>query len=317
MANEKIWGKVMKIKTLDLFKVPEGVRIPYISGFVYRAITKRQRKAIVQLPIEDLELNREARPEKITVSLTTFPARIDVVGYAIKSLFNQTKKPDRIVLWLAEEQFQGRELPKLLKKLCEKGLEIRFCKDLRSHKKYYFALKEQQPNELVITYDDDLIYPEDSIERLYEKHLEFPECIVCNRAQVCTEENGALGKYNTWAVYSDEGVKTPSAKLFPSTGGGTLYPYSTVDEEAFRDDVMRETALTADDLWMRFMSARKGTKIVKTRKAHRTFSTLEGSQEEGLQQENCIGGENDRALQRLSARYPEALTEILGKGNDR
>ena len=146
-------------------------------------------------------------------------------------------------------------------------------------------------------------------------HKKFPDCIVCNRAQFCTEENGGLGKYDTWTVYSSEGVKSPSTRLFPSTGGGTLYPYQSVDEEAFNDDVMRVTALTADDLWMRFMSAKKGTKVIKTRKAHRTFSTLEGSQTEGLQQENCIGGENDRALDRLSARYPDALAEILGKGH--
>ena len=304
----------MKIKTLDFFKIPEGVRIPYFSGLLYRIITKKQRKEIVKLPTTKFSLNQEPREERIIVSLTSFPARINTVGYAIKSLFNQTVKPDRIILWLAETQFQDVELPNLLKELCEKGLEIRFCKDLRSHKKYYFALQEQQANELVITYDDDLIYPEDSIERLYKKHKKFPNCIVCNRAQLCTEENGLLGKYNTWKVYASEGIKKPSTRLFPSTGGGALYPYQSVDEEAFNDEVMQVTALTADDLWMRFMSAKKGTKIIKTRKAHRTFSTLEGSQEEGLQQENCIGGENDRALERLSARYPDALAEILGKG---
>ena len=304
----------MKIKALDFFKIPEGIRIPYFGGLLYRIITKKQRKAIIKLPITKLSLNQEPREEKIIVSLTSFPARINTVGYAIKSLFNQTLKPDRIVLWLAESQFQGVELPELLKQLCQKGLEIRFCQDLRSHKKYYYALKEQTKNELIITYDDDLIYPEDSIERLYKTHKKFPDCVVCNRAQLCTEVDGRLGKYDTWAVYSSEGVIKPSTRLFPSTGGGTLYPYQSVDEEAFNDEVMRVTALTADDLWMRFMSAKKGTKVVKTRKAHKTFSTLEGSQTEGLQQENCLGGENDRALDRLSARYPDALAEILGKG---
>lgn len=305
----------MKIKTLDFFKIPEGVKVPFVSGLLYNFITKKQRKHIANLPVNSLELNKVERKEKITVSLTTFPARINLVGYAIKSLFNQTVKPDRIILWLAKEQFGDTELPDLLNKLCEKGLEIKFCQDLRSHKKYYFALKQQQENELVITYDDDLIYPENSIERLYKTHLKFPKQIVCNRAQYCTEVNGKLGKYNTWKVYSSVGVKQPSSRLFPSTGGGTLYPFDAVDEEVFNIEALKSTAFTADDLWMRFMSAKKGTKIIKTRKAHRTFSTLEGSQVEGLQQENCLGGENDRALSRLSERYPTALAEILEKGN--
>lgn len=306
----------MKIKTLDFFKIPEGVRIPYFGGWLYRAITKKQRSAIIKLPVERLCLNQTPREEKITLSLTSFPARINTVGYAIKSLFNQTVKADRIILWLAESQFAGVELPKLLTELCDKGLEIRFCKDLRSHKKYYFALQEQREKELVITFDDDLIYPEDSIERLYKTHKQFPDCIVCNRAQCCTEQNGRLGKYDSWAVFATVGTKKPSSRLFPSTGGGTLYPYQSVSEEAFNEEAMRATSFTADDLWMRFMSAKKGTKIIKTRKAHRTFSTLEGSQEEGLQQENCLRGENDRALERLSARYPEALDVILEKGDE-
>ena len=302
----------MKIKTLDFLKVPEGVRIPFLGGKIYNFITRKQRKKIINLPIENLTLNKEERKEKIIVSLTTFPARIGVVGYAIKSLFNQIIKPDRIILWLAEDQFKDVELPKLLTDLTSVGLEIKYCEDLRSHKKYHFALKAQKENELVITYDDDLIYPEDSIERLYKKHLEYPGCIVCNRAQVCNHVDGVLGKYNTWAVRSCIGVKSPSSFLFPSTGGGTLYPYGSVDEETFNVQAMKETAFTADDLWMRFMSARKGTMIIKTRKNHRTFSTLEGSQTEGLQTENCLGGENDRALERLSKKYPEALKEILG-----
>ena len=40
----------MKIKTLDFFKIPEGIRIPYFGGLLYRIITKKQRKAIVIIP---------------------------------------------------------------------------------------------------------------------------------------------------------------------------------------------------------------------------------------------------------------------------
>ena len=304
----------MKIMTLDFFKITEGVKIPLVGGLLYKCISAQQRKIVKNIPIDKLALNKEKREEQIVVSLTSFPARINVVGYAIKCLFNQTVKPDRIILWLAEEQFENMELPPLLQSLVLRGLEIRFCKDLRSHKKYFFALQEQKEDELVITYDDDLIYPENSIELLYKKHKQYPNCIVCNRAQECKEENGALAAYSTWSVYSSEGVASPSNKLFASTGGGTLYPFGAIDREAFNEEALKETAYTADDLWMRFMSAKKRTKVIKTRKAHKTFSTLEGSQEIGLQQENCLGGENDRAIERLSKRYPDALDEILGKG---
>ena len=301
----------MRISTIQKLKLPEGVRIPYFGGKLYKFMTAMERNSIIRLHVDDLCLNQEPRKEKIIVSLTTFPARIEVVGFAIKSLFNQTIRPDRIVLWLAENQFASEPLPELLQQLVRCGLEIRYCEDLKAHKKYHYALKEQKKDELVITYDDDLIYPEDSIERLYRCHKEFPECIVCNRAQEACFQDGKLMPYATWRVLSDVGVKEPSSKLFPSTGGGTLYPYGKISPIAFQIDQMKLLAYTADDLWMRFMSALQGTKIVKTRKYHKTFSVLEDSQEESLQEINCIGNENDRALERLSVAYPEALKNIM------
>lgn len=303
----------MKIKTIQQFKIPEGVRIPYIGGRIYNILSKVERKIITELPLDTLGLNSVPRKEKIIISMTSFPARIDVVGYAIKSLMNQTVKADQIILWLAREQFPDFNLPVLLRQLCEKGLEIKFCEDLKAHKKYYYALKNQRSNELVITYDDDLIYPEDSIERLYEVYKRNKNCIVCNRAGCCSGIAGKIDSYNTWKIHTSVGVNYPSSRLFPSTGGGTLYPYGSVNEEVFDTERMRNLAFSADDLWMRFMSALNGTKIVKTKKNHRTFSTLEGSQEESLQVLNCIGGENDRVIKRLSQEYPEAVQFILGE----
>lgn len=303
----------MEIKTIQRLKIPEGVRIPILGGKIYNILSLAERKAIAELSLDGLGLNTEARDKKIIISMTSFPARINVVGYAIKSLMNQTIKADRIILWLAEEQFPNFVPSGLLKQLCKKGLEIRFCEDLKAHKKYYYALKEQRDDELIITYDDDLIYPEDSVERLYNTYFKYPSCIVCNRAGYCTGEKGKINPYNTWKIYSDTGVGKPSSALFPSTGGGTLYPYGSVNSEAFNVEKMKELAFSADDLWMRFMSALNETKIIKTRKNHKTFSTLDGSQKESLQVLNCIGGENDRVIERLSQEYPKAVEFILGE----
>ena len=261
---------------------------------------------------DDFALNTTERDEKIIVSLTSFPARIDTVGYAIKSLFNQTVKPDKIILWLATEQFKNTALPELLEQLKLKGLEIRFCEDLKSHKKYYYSLKEQKQNELVITYDDDIIYPENSIEKLLKYHKKFPNAIITNRAQKATSLNGKFTPYNTWKVWTSYGVKKPSHELFPSTGGGTLYPFGAINQEAFNISTLTENAFSVDDLWMRFMSALNKTPIVKTAKNHRTFTVTENSQTESLQVQNCIGGENDVVLEKLSTLYPNAVKTILG-----
>ncbi len=305
----------MSILFWDQLKFPEGIRIPCFGGKWYQFVSRIERKIVNRIPIEGLKLNESPRPETITISLTSFPARIEIAGLAIKTLFHQTLKPDRIILFLAAAQFPDHRLPPLLQDLQHCGLEIRFCEeDLRSHKKYYYTLQEQKTNELVITYDDDLIYPENSIELLYRKHLQYPECIVANRGGRITLQGGRPLPYAQWKLCCDEGVNKPSMKIFPSTGGGVLYPYGSVNQEAFRLEAMKECAFSADDLWMRFMSALNGTEVVKTRKYHRTFTVLDNSQTESLQIMNCLEGGNDLAVSKLSSRYPEALTLITGGG---
>ena len=55
----------------------------------------------------------------------------------IKTLLKQTVKPDKVVLWLAEEQFPQKEneLPSELLELQNFGLTIKWCTDIRSYKK--------------------------------------------------------------------------------------------------------------------------------------------------------------------------------------
>ncbi len=299
----------MIIRCLDIFKPTEGgFYIPFISGRWYRIISKLENLYIRKLSIEGFCLNQIPRKETLTVSLTSFPARIEIAGYAIKSLFHQTVKPDRIILWLAEEQFPDKKIPFLLEELQEHGLEIKYCEDIKAHKKYYYSLLNQKRNELVITYDDDLIYPENSLELLVKKHEEYPNCIVCNRAQCASCNGKTLTPYNSWKVYSSEGISSPSKKLFPSTGGGTLYPYGVINKEAFNIEDIKKYAFSADDLWMRYMSALNRIEIIKTKKKHKIFSVISDSQNESLQVENCLNGGNDNVINQLHAAFPEVMS---------
>ena len=62
-----------------------------------------------------------------------------------------------VILWLSKEQFPDRSfIPNSLLSLEKRGLIIELCEgDLRSHKKYYYALR-QYPNDIIITIDDML-----------------------------------------------------------------------------------------------------------------------------------------------------------------
>ena len=301
----------MNRRMIEKLKFPESIRIPYFGGVSYRFFSKMDNKAILSCAIPAEPLNRDKRDILITASLTSFPARIEHVYLAIKSLMVQSLKPDRIILWLANEQFPDHVLPKNLTDLEKHGLEIKWCDDLYGHKKYYYCIKEQKENEVVITFDDDIIYPIDCIKRLIKKHRQFPNCLVCERAQSIIYNNGEVENPGKWDVISNVGVKTPSYSLNPSPGGGCLIPYGAFYKDTYNKEIICKLAYKNDDLWYMFMVAQNGVRTIKTRKYHKIFSLIEGSQTVQMATENVVGNKNVEIMKLLAENYPEAYNRIL------
>ena len=292
----------------DLFKLPELVRVPWLSGAIYRFSLRNDNKSILKEKIIN-PLNSEQREEKVIVSLTSYPARIQYVHVAIKSLMVQTYKPDRIILYLASEQFPTKELPSELTELEKYGLEIIWMHDIYGHKKYYYSVINQNDNEVVITFDDDIIYPKNAIKRLMKTHKRFPGCVVCERGQ--TIDKKKLNNPGKWRVISSLGVKKPTYSMNPSPGGGCLIPKGAFHTDATNEEKIRALAYKNDDLWYMFMCAENKTRMVKTRKYHKTFSVVEGSQGEQMAMENVHGNRNVEIMKGLVDAYPRAWERIL------
>lgn len=264
----------------------------------------------VQNPKNGLNLD-SYRSTKVIVSLTSFPARIDKAYYAIKSLMMQSYKPDHLILWLSDLQFPDHTLPDSFKDLIDLGLEIKFTPDdLRSHKKYYYVLQEQKPNEVVITFDDDIIYEKDAIRRLIVCHEKFPKAIICEYGNEIVIKNGCITPYNKWLVDTNIGVEKPTKLIMPYTGAGCLYPYGVMPEITFDKDTIMKMAFTTDDLWMKFCGLYNGLSVVKTRKAGPLLCLVKGSQEQNLGYENGVEGGNDEAINRLISKFPNSLNQL-------
>jgi len=293
----------------ELLKIPESVRVPYLGGKWYRFLNLIDNKTILKERIVSNPINQEQRNEKVTISLTSYPERISFVYLAIKSLMNQTYKPDEIILWLAEEQFVNRKIPVQLTELVHQGLQICWMHDIFGHKKYFYPIINQSENEVVITYDDDIIYSNKSIERLMKTHKKHPNCLVCERGQ----SYDATIPYNPgkWPTISDIGVEVSSYSINPSPGGGCLIPYRAFDSEVCNEEVIRKLAYKNDDLWYMFMCANNGTRIIKTRKFHRTFSTINGTQHEQMATNNITNNYNSYAMEKLISAYPKAWRRIV------
>ena len=281
-------------------------------GLMFNKIYPRYSK---KMKVSD-GLNKEKRDETVIVSLTSFPARLNVVHYGIKALLNQTYKPDRIILWLTEEECTGIEIPSELQELCGYGLEIRYAPvNLRPHNKLYYTLKENK-DVVVISVDDDNVYDVRLIERLMEAHKQHPDCVCCNMAHeiTLTDEN-LPDLYDSW----NGGAigKTGISDCFVALGvGGVLYPPNCFDDEYFRTDLIKDLALSADDLWLKVTELRLGIKVYKISKHSKIPYVIGGSQKVALGKENNGMKKNDIIMKKLCEYYKFDWT-ALDAGNDR
>jgi len=194
------------------------------------------------------------RNPPLTVSLTTIPERIHKVHLCIESLLRQSCKPDYLILWVSIPE---EKVPKKLARLKQRGLQIKFCKDIRSYKKNIYTLKEN-PQSIIVTADDDVFYPKDWLKQLYDAYQREPQYIHCFRAHLMIKDSdGKLKKYKEWNTL-DSGIQGPSLHLFPNGMCGVLYPPHSLSEEVLNEEVFMRLSPYHDDAWLKAMSLLKG-----------------------------------------------------------
>lgn len=248
-------------------------------------------------------VTKRKREQKIIISLTTYPKRIGTICLTIETLMRQSVKPDEIILWLASSQFEEglNSLPESLLRLQSRGLTIRFCDDLRSHKKYYYALQEY-PNDLVVLADDDMFYPRDTVKKLLQMHKKWPNDICCITAQVIQPDRYAVPSFWRNPGLNEKNLQHTD-RIQAYTGSGTLIPPGALHEDVFDRERLRELCLHADDLWVAFMAHRKGTKVTTLPKWRPFPVCIYGTAEGSLYYINGAEKQNDLQWQNLLEHY--------------
>ena len=267
---------------------------------------------------------RSFNHEPIIVSVTSYPARIHEVVLAIRTVYRQTMQPDKVILWLGEEKFPNRynDLPEeLLRLVSEKGLEIRWCEDIGPHTKYFYAFQEY-PDALVITIDDDILYPPDRIENLYQCYLRFPKAVSAGRADfVPISEFEEMPPVTTWPEEVDAWVLQPSMQLYAMGVNCVLYPTVLFSQvlELLDKETIRRVCPYADDLWLKAMQAVAGIPVVVAEPDQPLpISTVE-SQDTALWHYNCVDGGNNvqwkQIEQEIDSRYGKGFlrSKLLDK----
>ncbi|MGH1433680.1 MAG: hypothetical protein ACRBG0_04380 [Lewinella sp.] len=260
---------------------------------------------------ETREKNLSFREKELITSLTSFPARIGKVHLSIECILDQSIKPDRVILWLASEQFpDGKEsLPMTLLRLESKGLEIEFCEDLRSHKKYYYALKKH-PNANVIMFDDDLYYHKDIIKNLLELNQKNPTCIAATRVHRLLIDKNSLKPYRSWFHNYNGG--DPSHYNMHTSGAGTLIPPNLPLDSTFFDiKLIRTLSPHSDDVWWKVNLIRLGIKVVTNGRFNKDPLTIGDAFKNSLVSQNTFEGKKDIQLKEtfdyLEIKIPDDL----------
>jgi len=254
--------------------------------------------------VSELRSEQIQNNSRVTVSLTTYPARIDRVHKTIESLIRQTVKADQIVLWLAEEQFPDGEssLPEQLLAQKEQGLTFEWCSDIKSYKKIIPAA-EKWPEDIIITADDDIIYELNTIERLLESYRRHPDCVSTLRTHLMLfDGEGFPLPYESWKPEYSGFVDQPLMALFPTTGAGTLFPPGILPDEAFDQGKFMSLCPSADDVWIKCMLTLAGVPVVLA-DINTKLQYVEGTQAETLYSHNITA--NDDQLRAVIGEYNE------------
>lgn len=266
-----------------------------------RYVIKRTQKAPLRYGLNQ----DEERNEKVIVSLTSYPDRFDNIYLCLKSLLLQDYKPDRIIVWLGSDTQQS-DMTKEMLSLEKFGVEYRFDNslNLRPHKKYFYAFQEF-PNDIVITVDDDSVYPENTVSSLIKSYQNHPLAVSARRVHLMTYDKwGNLLPYSDWK-YEYRKLREESKSLLAVGVGGILYPPHTFDNRAFDVERIQALCLGADDIWLKCMELLRDVDVVWVPSffPHPPALTSKSS----LGQSNVGAGKNDRYLSQMSEAYGISL----------
>ncbi len=271
-----------------------------------RCVISKLRKSIFGPLPEECQPISDKNQADVTVSLTSYPPRFPTLHRVIESILKQSLSPARICLWIADQDMEF--LPKKVRALEKFGLEIHSIPDFKSYNKIIHCYT-MYPNSIIVTGDDDMIYPTHWLRLLYAYHLHNPETIICHRARYVTfQPNGDTNPYWLWPNLDRE---IESSLVFPLGVGGVLYPANCFHEDFAKNEIFMDLCKYGDDIWLKTMTLLKAIPCKKIHYYPKFFKHVRNSQKVTLKQTNLDFG-NDEQIREVFAKY-DVLKILQGR----
>lgn len=201
----------------------------------------------------------------VIVSLTSFPSRLqrfDLMKKCLDSLVNQvTKYQYKIVITICnnDKKFIQKEMYDYC---CQNNIEILYCDyDIKGHKKYFYVM-QKYTNFPIITVDDDLIFYDNLVESLMDKHIEQPNVIWSGWVQKLNlSEDGTQLVYNPM-LHSVTNSEIPSFKYKFGSGSGTLFPANLIyNYDNLLKLITQADIILHDELVLKKLAIDRGFKV--------------------------------------------------------
>lgn len=246
----------------------------------------------------------------VVVSLTSYPQRFPTLHLCLESLFHQSIQPNKIVLYVYNKDLP---LPNSVIQYENQGLLIKSVnEDLKSHKKYFYAMQEYH-DDIVITVDDDMIYPPQLIEMLLSSYQRFPNAISAGRAHgIRLSDNGSLLQYLDWDWEIDY-YNIPSYHLLATGVGGILYPPHCLISEVFNVSSIKKYCLYQDDIWLKCMELLSKVPVTLIKQNSQHPPGIPNVYTKGLYLENKLNGGTDKAINAVFQAYSINIERIINQ----
>ena len=229
-------------------------------GRLLPVIRKHRRQ--VRFIRETLTSGRKSDDRRVIASLSTVPERVGNLGPTIRSLLNQTRPPDEIVLVVPEFSIREQRayaVPKYV--LHWPRLRVLRCsKDWGPATKFIPVVQAElaagRRNTLIMVVDDDRTYPRDALETYLHYSEQLPDAALCFRGAVMPR---SLDWRDARMIYANELRKPQPAAVITGCGSYLIRP-RFFDESLWDYSRAPRGAFYMDDIWISGCLTRRNVK---------------------------------------------------------
>jgi len=237
----------------------------------------------------------------VDISMTSISSRTDGLHHTLRSVLTQSYSDVRINLYLSKEPYlldKGFEdVPETLLALQQEypgQLRIVFVPNTGPYRKLVPFLRENWGlSKLVVTADDDTIYPETWLQGLLDAYGRY-QCVISYRGHQINVSSKKVYPYLSWM--RSRITLNPSPLILPTGKDGVLYNTAFFPISVLNMDVAMRIAPTVDDLWFRWNLAYNGINAFIVNTDYRSGTFEETDFEDSLFLNFNRTGGNDHAI---------------------